>query len=117
LAPREMPMKRLVKILIRAVVDPTAASAWLLLYLPTTMISTALNISCRMLDSIRGSEKEISLSMMVPLHMSISYLLFFKMVHPLKINFCIAYLTAIFPVRQYAGGYHVSGRRCVSRYH
>ena len=45
LAPREIPMNRFVKILIRAVVDPTAASAWLPLNLPTTMISTALNIS------------------------------------------------------------------------
>ena len=60
-----MPIKRLVKILINAVVDPTAASAWLPLNRPTTMISTALNISCRILESINGSEKEINLSIIV----------------------------------------------------
>ena len=65
-----------------AVVDPTAASAWLPLNRPTTMISTALNISCRMPDTISGSEKEISLSIIVPLHMSISYLFFFKNTPP-----------------------------------
>ena len=82
LAPRDIPIKRLVKILIRAVVDPTAARAWLLSNRPTTMISTALNISCRMLESISGSEKEISLSMMEPLHISISYLLCFTFSPP-----------------------------------
>ena len=46
------------------------------------MISTALNISCRIPDSISGSEKEISLSMMVPLHISISYLFCFTFYLP-----------------------------------
>ena len=61
--------------------------------MPTTMsimgdmISTALNISCRIPDSISGSEKEISLSMMVPLHISISYLFCFTFIfHPLYPN-------------------------------
>ena len=79
-APREMPINRFVNILISAVVDPTAASAWLPLNRPTTMISTALNISWRILDTISGRENEISLSMIDPLHMSISYLFVF--------NFC-----------------------------
>ena len=60
-----------------AVVDPTAASAWLPLNLPTTIISTALNISCKIPDNINGNENEISLSIIVPLHISISYLLRF----------------------------------------
>ena len=77
-APSEMPMNRFVKMLISAVVEPTAARAWLLSNRPTTMISTALNISCRMLESISGSENEISLSMIDPLHISISYLLCFN---------------------------------------
>ena len=41
------------------------------------MISTALNISCKIPDSISGNENEISLSMIVPLHISISYLFCF----------------------------------------
>ena len=92
-------MKRLVKILISAVVDPTAARAWLPLNLPTTIMSTALNISCRILVSISGSEKEISLSMMDPLHISISYLFFFKVLS-LRFLFCTGYLTAFFLFRQ-----------------
>ena len=69
-----------------AVVDPTAASAWLPLNRPTTMISTALNISCKIPDTISGSEKEISLSIIVPLHMSISYLFFFKNTPPSSVE-------------------------------
>ena len=78
-----MPMNRLVNTLISAVVEPTAASAPLPLNRPTTIMSTALNMSCRMPDSISGSAKETSLSIMVPLHISISYLLFFKWILPL----------------------------------
>lgn len=66
-----------------AVVDPTAASDWLPLNLPTTTISTALNISCRIPESISGNAKDISLSMIDPLHISISYLLFFIVCSPL----------------------------------
>ena len=76
-APRDIPINKLVNILIRAVVDPTAASDWLPLNLPITIISTALNISCKIPDNINGNENEISLSMIVPLHISISYLLRF----------------------------------------
>src|SRR5699024_12822371 len=54
------PINRLVKILIKAVVEPTAARAWLPLNLPTTIISTALNISCRILVSMRRSEEHTS---------------------------------------------------------
>ena len=61
-----------------AVVDPTAASAWLPLNLPTTIISTALNINCKMPDNINGRAKVISLSIIVPWHISISYLFFCK---------------------------------------
>ena len=43
------------------------------------MISTALNASCRIPETISGSEKEISLSMMEPLHISISNLFFFTL--------------------------------------
>ena len=89
LLPREMPIKRLIKTLIKAVVEPTAAKAWLPLYLPTTIMSTALNISCKMPESIKGSEKDISLSMSDPLHMSISYLLFFIEKHLLRQLCCI----------------------------
>lgn len=60
-----------------AVVDPTAASDSLPLNLPTTTISTALNISCKIPDNINGSAKEINLSIIVPLHISISYLFLF----------------------------------------
>ena len=71
------PVVAKVNVLISAVVDPTAASAWLPLNLPTTMTSTALNINCKMLDNINGSAKEINLSIMVPWHISISYLFCF----------------------------------------
>ena len=82
-APSEIPIKRLVKTLISAVVEPTAASASLPLNLPTTIMSTALNINCKMPDSINGSANETSLSMIEPLHISISYLLLFKKIAPL----------------------------------
>ena len=71
-------MNRFVKMLMSAVVAPTAARASLPLKCPTTMISTALNMSCKMLVAISGREKETSLSMMEPFTMSISYLFFFK---------------------------------------
>ena len=77
LLPRETPMNMFTNILISAVVEPTAARASLPVNLPTTIISTALNINCKILESIRGREKEISFFMMGPLHISISYLLFF----------------------------------------
>lgn len=51
---------------------------------PTTMISTALNISCKIPDSMSGSANEISLSMIEPLHISISYLFVFKFSLPLS---------------------------------
>lgn len=44
---------------------------------PTTMMSTALNKSCKIPDNIKGMENEINLSKTVPLHMSISYLFLF----------------------------------------
>ena len=69
-----------------ALVDPTAASAWLPENLPTTIISTALNISCKMPDSMSGSEKEINLSIIVPLHISISYLFFFAVVRSISVT-------------------------------
>jgi hypothetical protein len=88
--------------LMRAVVDPTAASASLPENRPTTMISTALNISCRIPDSIKGSENEISLSMIDPLHMSISYLLFFTSIFlPKGIN--ALYLETIITVSAKSG--------------
>ena len=67
-------MKRLTNILISAVVEPTAANDWLPANLPTTIISTALNINCNIPESINGTENDINLSIIVPLHISISYL-------------------------------------------
>ena len=87
-APREIPINKLVNTLIRAVVEPTAARATLPLNRPTTIISTALNINCRIPDNINGTENEISLSIMVPLHISISYLFCFTFIfHPLYHQF------------------------------
>ena len=68
-------------------VEPTAARDWLPLYCPTTMISTALNISCSTPEIISGTANTISLSIRVPLHMSISYLFFFTFILPLL--FCL----------------------------
>ena len=84
LAPSEIPINRLVNTLMSAVVDPTAASACFPVKCPTTMISTALNISCKIPDSMSGSANEISLSMIEPLHISISYLFVFKFSLPLS---------------------------------
>ena len=78
IAPSEIPINKFVNTLMSAVVDPTAASACCPLKCPTTMRSTALNISCRIPDTISGSAKEINLSIMVPLHISISYLFLFN---------------------------------------
>ena len=75
-APSEIPIKKFVNTLINAVVEPTAASDSLPLKRPTTTISTALNINCKMPENMSGSAKEINLSIIVPLHISISYLFF-----------------------------------------
>ena len=69
--------KGLKKILPDSIRSRIAASDWLPLNLPITIISTALNISCKIPDNINGNENEISLSIIVPLHISISYLLRF----------------------------------------
>lgn len=45
---------------------------------PNGTIRAALNISCKMPDNISGIENEISLGIIEPLHISISYLLFFN---------------------------------------
>ena len=74
LVPSEIP---LVNKFISALVEPTAANGRLPLNCPTTIISTALNISCKMPDSISGSENVMSLSMIVPFVISISYFLLF----------------------------------------
>ena len=71
--------------LIKAVVEPTAARAWLPENRPTTIISTALNISCRIPETISGMAKETSLSIMVPLHISISYLFLLNSIAPSSI--------------------------------
>ena len=77
LVPSEMPIKKLVNKFISALVEPTAANGRLPLNCPTTIISTALNISCKMPDSISGNENVMSLSMIVPFVISISYFLLF----------------------------------------
>ena len=67
--------------LISAEVDPTAASAWLPEKRPTTMISAALNKSCRMPESISGTANRIIRLSSGPCIMSISYDFFIP--HPL----------------------------------
>ena len=61
LVPSEIPIKKLVNKFISALVEPTAANGRLPLNCPTTIISTALNISYKMPDSISGSENVMSL--------------------------------------------------------
>lgn len=57
---------------MRAPVAPTAASAWLPENLPTTIISAALNSSCRMFIAIIGSANIKIFENSGPLHMSMS---------------------------------------------
>ena len=52
-------------------VEPTAAMAWLLSQLPTTMMSAALNSSCKMPDSTSGMENRSIFPGSEPEHMSI----------------------------------------------
>ena len=59
--------------LIKALVEPTAASASLPVKRPTTMMSAALNSSWRIPDSISGMAKIKILLKSGPEHISISY--------------------------------------------
>ena len=52
-------------------VEPTAAMAWLLSQLPTTIISAALNSSCNIPDSTSGIENRNIFPGREPEHMSI----------------------------------------------
>ena len=72
LHPIESPRKRLTIRLFSEEVAPTAAMALLLANWPSTMMSAALNRSCRMLDAISGSENRSRLPARGPLHISIS---------------------------------------------
>ena len=54
-APSERPTKRLTRRLMRAPLEPTAASAVLPAKRPTTTTSAALNSSCKMLEAASGS--------------------------------------------------------------
>ena len=67
-----MPIKKFTSRLISELVEPTAAMASLPTNWPTTMISAALNSSCKMPEHISGkANSRIRLSN-GPLHMSIS---------------------------------------------
>ena len=79
-----MPINKLTNTLISAVVEPTAASDLLPLNCPTTIISTALNANCKIPEIISGNANEISLSIIEPFTISISYLLFFTYIYLLK---------------------------------
>ena len=57
LQPIASPTKRLTRRLIRDEVEPTAASEFSLPKRPTTMMSAALNKSCRMLEQTKGNAK------------------------------------------------------------
>ena len=52
----ESPINTLVKRLISEPVEPTAANASLPANLPTTIVSAALNKSCKIPESINGTE-------------------------------------------------------------
>ena len=71
LVPTEKPMKRLTRRLMSEVLEPTAARASFPDQRPTTMTSAALNRSCRMLESIRGTANTKSFPARDPWIMSI----------------------------------------------
>ena len=73
LPPMEIPMNRLTIRLMTGPLEPTAASAWLPTYLPTTMISAALKISCSTPVAISGRENSRIFFGREPVHISISY--------------------------------------------
>jgi len=74
LPPMEMPINRLTIRLMMEPLEPTAASAWLPTYRPTTMISAALKRSCSIPVAISGREKSRIFCGKLPVHISISYL-------------------------------------------
>ena len=59
--PMERPTNRLMIMLLSEPTEPTAASASLPANRPTTMVSAALKSSCKMPESIIGSEKNSTL--------------------------------------------------------
>ena len=71
-APTERPTNRLTIRLMSAEVEPTAASAVWPVYRPTTMMSAALNSSCKTPEHIKGKEKVRILPKSGPLVMFIS---------------------------------------------
>ena len=68
----DRPMNRLTMSWMRALVEPTAARAVGPTNWPTTMMSAALNKSCRIPDRARGMANRMVLLTMGPLVMSIS---------------------------------------------
>ena len=72
MAPTEKPINRLTIRLMTALVEPTAARAVGPTNWPTTMMSAALNKSCRIPDRARGMANRMVLLTMGPLVMSIS---------------------------------------------
>ena len=67
-------MNKFISRFIKDVVAPTAASDVSPAYLPTTIISAALNKSCNTPESIKGILKSNIFPNSGPLHISISYL-------------------------------------------
>src|SRR5699024_9021785 len=86
LHPMDRPRNRLTIRLFKEEVAPTAAMALLLANCPNTMMSAALNSSCKMLEAIRGIEKRSRLPTRGPLHISIS-------------DECRIFVVPFFPVR------------------
>gem|GEM_PF-6733424 len=76
LAPTESPIKRLIRRLMSEPVQPTAAKASSPANFPTTTTSAALNSSCRMLESIRGTANLSIFGNICPSHIFIVYTLF-----------------------------------------
>src|SRR5699024_8672716 len=72
LHPMDRPRNRLTIRLFKEEVAPTAAIALLLANCPSTMMSAALNSSCRMLEAISGIEKRSRLPARGPLHIASS---------------------------------------------
>ena len=65
-APSAMPMNRLTMRVLSELVEPTAAMAWLLSQLPTTMMSAALNSWLKIAVAATGMAKRGILSHSVP---------------------------------------------------
>ena len=68
----ESPINKLTISWIKALVEPTAAKAWLPAKRPATMMSAALNSSCKMPERAKGMANRMVLLTRGPLVISIS---------------------------------------------